>query len=243
MTRTITQRIVRPIWLTCFALIVALATTAASAQGPPDPPAGPRDKSRDPAAEKKDDFRPGMPDRRFGPQWPGPAARGRGIQPAAPARLDELEAKLDTLLDEVRQLRRDIQRLHANLQPGARGPQFGPPFYPGPYRGGFHPGAQWAPWGPHFKGPQGAFGPPWAGPGRGPQAMRDWAPRGPRDKNADRGTDRPRGDSLKRDPDRPKDDQIDRRRPDGPRRERDDVDRDREDRDPDGRGDGDREDR
>ncbi len=230
MTRTIAHRIVRPISLACSTLVVALAVATASAQGPPDPPPGPPDPPSGPAADQADDFRPGMPEHRFGPQWPGPSARGRAFQPAA-ERLDQLDVKLDTLLNEVRQLRREIHRQRAGMSPGPRGSQFGPQFgpwsYPGTHRGGFRPDGQQAPYGPRFNGSQGWFGPPWGGPRGGPGMMRDRESEGPRRENMDRGPDGPRRNNMDRRPDGPRGENMD-RGPDGPRR-------DGEDRRPDGR--------
>jgi len=160
---------------------------------------------------------------------PGRTERGfdapQGMRPGWTApptvrRLEELEAKLDTLLNEVRQLRREIQRQRADMQPGPRGPQYAPWPRGGGYRGGYGFYGPPAPWGPGFGGP------PWARPHSDAPRQRDAD--APRDRNADRDrdVDAPRKRDRERDADAPR--ERDRERDaDAPRERKDERGPDR----------------
>ncbi len=185
MTTTVARRlgIIRVMMLA--GLVMTLNTAVVAAQDSPAP-------TRDPATQQKKahDPRPGRLERWPGAQLPGPAARGRPA-PAVDDRLTELEAKLDALIHEVRQLRREIQRQRTHMQLGSRGPQPGPWSPPYAQHGAFRaPGGWQTPWGPQFQGPPAGFGPPpWAGKRTGPPPLRDRAGQKPapdRERDGDR---------------------------------------------------------
>lgn len=127
-------------WLVGSWLLWMLAAAAVPAQDPPRRPVRP---------DGPDHARPERGERRDGDR----AERQRAA-PTPAHRLDQLEAKLDTLVAEVRQLRRAINRQRAALERSGRLPARGPGER---LRPGFGPL------------PHGAYGP--AGPGTGPAAL------------------------------------------------------------------------
>ena len=176
----ITHRIGRPLQAVGCPLVIVLAAALAAAQGPPDQPPGPPDQSPGPAAGRPDGGGPDWPmfERRFGGQWQGQGQqfRTRASEPAA-QRLDALEAKLDTLLNEVRQLRREINRQRVGMSSRRPGPRYGQGPPQGPYRGEFRRDGQRPPDGPpadfsprrQFQPP---FDPPFGRPGFAPPDRR-----------------------------------------------------------------------
>ncbi len=185
----------RTFLLTGSPLLLTLAAVAASAQEASDPPARPDDPARA-AADRRERPGRGWPDGTAPWQWPGGRApRERAaLQPAQ--RLDQLEAKLDTLIDEVRQLRRAINRQRADLQRSSNLPPRGPGDRPRAGSFGSPPRGAWdrggpqppaPPYGPRAERPMWRQfpppgGPPWGGWGWGPPPYR----RGGEDRDADR---------------------------------------------------------
>jgi hypothetical protein len=190
MMRTTCRLPLRAFLLACAPLLMVLTSGTALAQDPPDPPRGPEGRDRADVERRAGPGRgwPGGP-----PAWQqrsGGATRDRAAFGPA-QRLDQLEAKLDTLIAEVRQLRRAINRQRADAErpdspsrgPGARrGPDAaGPPSRGAGDRGGPQP--SWPPFGPRADGPMWRPFPPPAGP---PWNRPGWnAPPGRRGPNAD----------------------------------------------------------